>query len=177
MLSAVSPIGTNVKPAQPATAQTATRTMQPQAPETARASAGEAAAANVKTETPNAIQAAEQSAVAPRMRDQEKAEQTERQSPLKDEHTGPEPTFEESPLERQARTAFDPPELNQTPSEPSSEPVEGSDQAETDAPPELTVAEAPIDPPPTPTEKAEASFTETVSMSEGKEPSTVDVAR
>lgn len=177
MIPAVSPIGANVKAAQPVTAQTAARTMQPQAPETARASAGEAAAANIKTETPNAIQAAEQSAVAPRMRDQEKAEQTERQAPLKDQPTGPEPTFEESPLERQARTAFDPPELNQAPKEQPPEPVESAEQDETEALPELAVAEAPVDPPPTPTEKAEASFTETVSMSEGKEPSTVDVAR
>lgn len=177
MIPAASSVGVAVKPPQPVTAQTAQRTVQPQAPETARASAGEAAAANVRTETPNAIQAAEQSSVAPRMRDQENAERTERAVPGKEGHTGPPPTFEESPLERQARVAFDPPEVAEAPKEaPSPEIESADDQPEPDAP-ELKVAAAPADPPPTPTERAEASFGETRALAEPKEPATIDVAR
>lgn len=165
-----------VKPVQPAPAMTAQKTTQPQAPETARTSAGESAAANIKAETSVAIQAAEQSSVAPRLRDQETAERTERALPAKDDPTGPPPTFEESPLERQARVAFDPPE--QTP--PASDQVEFApvDDAPDEAPvPEVATSgeEAPPDPPPTRTEKAEASFTETRSMADVKEPATVDV--
>ena len=176
MLPAASPIGTAVKPAQPATAQTAIRTTQPQAPETARTSAGETAAANVRTETPNAIQAAEQSSVAPRIRDQETIETTDRADPPKDDPTGPDPAFKESPLERQARVVFDPPDLTEAPTRPATQ----ADTRETDtreADPSLEAAEVTIDAPPTPTEKAEAGFTETVAMAESKEPSTLDMAR
>ena len=112
------------KPVQPAQAQTAQKTTQPQAPETARASAGEAAAANIKAETTQAVKAAEQSSVAPRLRDQETAERTERAEP-RDLPTGPPPSFEETPLERQARVALDPPEPTEAaPVEAEAEPVE-----------------------------------------------------
>ena len=101
------------KPAQQtATGQAALRTAQTQAPETARTSAGEAAAANVRPETAQAVRAAEQSAIAARLRDQEKAESSERKTPGTDSHAGPPPTFEESPLQRQARVALDPPEID-----------------------------------------------------------------
>ena len=164
-----------IKPVQPAPPVTAQKTSQPQAPETARTSSGESAAANIKAETTKAVQAPEQSSVAPRLRDQETAERTERPEPAKDEHTGPPPAFEESPLERQARVAFDPPEEPPARSEPS---------AASEAPPPVAdegedvkaeSAEAPADPPPTPTEKAEASFSETRTLAEGREPGTVDV--
>ena len=177
MIPAASSVGVAVKPLQPVTAQTAQRTVQPQAPETARASAGEAAAANVRTETPNAIQAAEQSSVAPRLRDQENSERTERALPGKEEHTGPTPTFEESPLERQARVALDPPEMEQAPNEARLRDIEAAgNQPEPDAP-ELKAAPPPADPPPTPSERAEASFSETRALAESKEPATIDVAR
>ena len=165
-----------IKPVQPAPAVTAQKTTQPQAPETARTSAGESAAANIKAETSVAIQAAEQSSVAPRLRDQETAERTERSVPAKDDPTGPPPTFEESPLERQARVAFDPPEPTQKADVPveveTVDPaLEGPGTEEGDEP----VEAAPQDPPPTRTEKAEASFTETRTIAVSKEPATVDV--
>ncbi len=165
-----------VKAAQPAPTVTAQKTTQPQAPETARTSSGESAAANIKAETSHAVQAAEQSSVAPRLRDQETAERTDRSMPTKDNPTGPPPTFEESPLERNARVAFDPPEQAPPAETPRAsearddgQPVE---EANKNAAP---VSEAPQDPPPTPTEKAEASFTETRSMGEAKDAATVDV--
>lgn len=177
MLPAANPAGAAVvKPSQPVTGQTAARAAQPQAPETARGSAGEAGAANIRTETPNAIQAAEQSAVAPRLRDQEKAETSNRETPAKDAPTGPPPSFEESPLERQARVAFDPPEA-----EPGSKPEDSAEPAPAEDTPSRSASEqgetARKDPPPTPTERAETSFAETQSLAEPKEPAKVDVAR
>ena len=165
-----------VKPVQPAPAVTAQKTSQPQAPETARTSSGESAAANIKAETSIAVQATEQSAVAPRLRDQETAERTERTQPDKDQPAGPPPTFEESPLERQARVAFDPPEVAApAPQEPR---VKEADADPAPAPSEARAPEEPpADPPPTRTEKAEASFSETKSMADHKEPASVNVAR
>ena len=149
------------------------RTAQSQAPETARASAGEAAASNVRTDTPNPIKAAEQTAVAPRLRDQETAENTDR-APAKDAPTGPPPAFEESPLERQARVALDPPEADATPEENAATPEDtGPDRREAvraDAEPERS-------PPPTPTERAEDGFAETQALADSKAPAKVDVAR
>ncbi len=177
MLPAASPISSVAKPSQPATAQTATRSAHPQAPETARASTGETAAANVRTETPNALQAPEQTAVAPRLRDQETAERTERTDPPDDQPAGPEPAFEESPLERQARVALDPPDPSEAPvTAPELVSNSTDDAADTPEDASLVYADIPVDPPPTPAEKAEASFTETIAISEPKEPSTVDVA-
>ena len=177
MLPAASSAGVVVKPSQPVTAQTATRTTQPQAPETARASAGEAAAANVRTETPGAIQAAEQSAVSPRLRDQETAERTERKTPSNDAPTGPEPTFEESPLERQARVALDPAEVRAPPEEAPQQTPDIADTPDDIERPIPEAADAPGDPPPTPSERAEVSFAETREISEHKEPVSVDLAR
>ena len=165
-----------VKPVQPAPAVTAQKTAQPQAPETARTSSGESAAANIKAETSQAVQAAEQSSVAPRLRDQETAERTERSTPAKDDPTGPPPSFEESPLERQARVAFDPPE-QAPPAREQADVAPVDDGSDEPRPPEAPAkAEvAPQEPPPTRTEKAEASFTETRSMATAREPATVDV--
>ena len=179
MLPAATATTAAVKPAQPVSTQTAQRAAEPQAPETARSSAGESAASNVKAETAKAVAAPEQTAVAPRLRDQETAEQTNR-APIKgDAPAGPPPAFEESPLERQARVAFDPPDVSteeQTASLPDTEaPTENEASAPVtqfdDAGPEQA------DPPPTPTERAEASFAETRTLSEGREPSSVNVAR
>ncbi len=177
MLPAANPVGAAVaKPSQPAQGQTAARAAQPPAPETARTSAGEAGAANVRAETPNAVQAAEQTAVTPRLRDQENAETTDRELPSKDAPTGPPPAFEESPLERQARVALDPPEKDVTvePVEAGSETAPTDDEQVSKTENDLTQN---IDPPPTPTERAEVSFAETQSLAEPKEPATVDVAR
>ncbi len=179
MIPAASAAGVAVKTAQPVATLSAERASQPQAPETARSSAGESSAANIRLETTRAVTAPEQTAVAPRLRDQETAERTERALPANDTPTGPPPTFEESPLERQARVAFDPPEP--TPADVAPEPaVVPADQP--DAPedvPELAVSgEAPpADPPPTPSEKAEASFAETRTISTPREPSTVNITQ
>lgn len=174
MLPAANPVGaTVVKPSQPVMGQTAARAAQPQAPETARTSAGEAGAANVRAETPSAVQAAEQSAVAPRLRDQETAETTDRDVPTKDAPTGPPPSFEESPLERQARVALDPPEKSEAANAEDAPPPTRDEERS------ATTQEEPkaVEPPPTPTERAEVSFAETQSLAEPKGPATVDLAR
>ena len=180
MFPAATAASVAVKPAQPVPMQTAQKTAQPQAPETARTSAGETAAANIKTETTRAVQAAEQGSVAPRLRDRETAERTDRTPPHKDAHAGPPPTFEESPLDRQARVAFDPPDLPAVPEDFA--PVEGVDPD--DAAPEARAQrdepEPPPafkDPPPTPTERAEVSFAETKTLAAPPEPASIDVAR
>lgn len=161
---------------QTATGQVALRTAQTQAPETARTSAGEAAAANVRPETAQAVRAAQQSAIAARLRDQEKAESSERKTPGTETHAGPPPTFEESPLQRQARTAFDPPEVDALPHSDVPDVDEDASAPEA-ALPRISEPETPPDPPPTPTERAEVSFAETQALAEKKEPATVDVAR
>ena len=179
MLPAANATGVAIKPAQPVPVQTAQKATQPQAPETARSSAGEAAAANVKAETPKALQAVEQSTVIPRLRDQETFERTERQTPTGDAPAGPPPSFEESPLERQARVAFDTPDTGAEAREAPPGPVETEVPAPTveENPPDREAAPeaANIDPPPTPTERAEASFTETRQIAEPREPVKVDV--
>ena len=179
MLPAANATGVAIKPAQPVPVQTAQKATQPQAPETARSSAGEAAAANVKAETPKAVQAVEQSTVTPRLRDQETFERTERQLPTSDAPAGPPPSFEESPLERQARVAFDPPEasveLPETLPAPAENDASAATEADHSSKDEAAAKPASIDPPPTPTERAEASFTETRQIAENREPATVDV--
>ena len=164
-----------VKPVQPVPMQTAQKTSQPQAPETARTSAGETAAANIKAETSQAVQAAEQSSVAPRLRDRETAERTDRTPPHKDAHTGPPPTFEESPLERQARVAFDPPDVPPVPEDAPLPEAVDPDEAKEFAGAEAESLPAFKDPPPTPTERAEVSFSETKSLAKAPEPATIDV--
>ena len=153
----------------PALTQTAQQKASLPQADTARSSAGENAAANVRAETTRAIDAPEQSSVAPRLREQETKERPET---VFDELVGPEPTFEENLLERQARVALDPPEITVADDE-TPEPAEVTE------PQEASTEEAPVfeDPPPTPTERAEASFAETRSLADSNEPATVDVAR
>ena len=169
MFPAAPVTGAHVKTAQPMPTMTAQKTTQPQAPETARASAGEAAAANIKTESARAVQAPEQTPVAPRLRDQETAERTER-SEDRDNPTGPEPAFEETLLERDARVALDPPEFP-VDAAPEVAPDEAPDDTEQD----LAAADVEIDPPPSPAEKAEAGFNETRTLASIPDPATVDV--
>ena len=176
MLPAASVSGVAVKTIQPATALSGDRTSQPQAPETARASVGEGSAANVRAESTKAVTAPEQTAVAPRLRDQETAERTERTPPAKDTPTGPPPTFEESPLERQARVAFDPPDPATATDTPP--PETDANTGEGNVPPSaISSAPQPAEPPPTKSERAETSFAETKTLAEQREPATVDVAR
>lgn len=75
-----------------------------------KASAGVAAPAKVRAETTMAVDPSRQSAVAPRLRDQENAERSARVPPTGDGPTGPPPSFEETPLQRASRVIFDPPE-------------------------------------------------------------------
>jgi hypothetical protein len=165
------------KPAPQAAPPTAAKTAVPPAPETGRGSVGETAAGNIRAETRRAIDAPEQAAVLPRLRDQERAVDTERRIPEKDTPTGPQPTFEETPLERQARVALEPPD-----------PVPGEDQAlseETGTPrPDIPrdASDAPGDdvpaaPPPTPRERAEVSFAETRSLAASRDGAALDIAR
>ncbi|MCG6883258.1 MAG: hypothetical protein LJE62_05830 [Silicimonas sp.] len=171
MLPAASSAGVAIKTAQPVVLQSAARTAQANAPETPRASAGEAAASNIPLETAKAVTSPEQSAVAPRLRDQENAEQSNRADLRKDVPTGPPPAFDESPLERQARLAFDPPE------HPVEGPSRDSASIEAGDAPEDVESDAgyTIEPPPTRSERAEASFAETRNLALSRELSTVDV--
>ena len=160
-----------VRPPHPVAAQTAQKTTQ--APETTRTSAGEAGSSAVRSETVDAAKAAEQSTVAPRLRDQERAETSDRPVAWKDAPAGPPPAFEESPLERQARVALDPPDEVAAP--PANDPVAEAPREPPDD--EATPRPAPdrVDPPPTPTERAEASFSETRALSSPRDRATVDV--
>lgn len=164
------------KPVQSAPSQTTQKTSQPQAPETARTSSGESAAANIKAETTEAIKAPEQSSVAPRLRDQETAERTDRSYEAVEKPTGPPPTFEETPLERQARVALDPlvENVDAGQSEPVTSNVEDNSAPASGVEASSDPGNQP-DPPPTPTEKAEASFSETRTLTDAKEPATVDI--
>ncbi|NNE89968.1 MAG: hypothetical protein HKN27_18025 [Silicimonas sp.] len=148
--------------------QTAQKTALPQS-DTARSSVGENAAANIRAETTRAIDAPDQSSVAPRLREQETKERPET---VFDDLVGPEPTFVENLLERQARVALDPPEIVSVPEEKT----EATDDTEKQ---EIAAEETPVfeNPPPTPTERAEASFAETRTLAETSEPAIVDVAR
>lgn len=181
MFPAASPAGVVVKSAQPVTSQAALRNIMPQAPETTRASAGETAAANVRAESAQAIEASDQTAVAPRLRDQETAERTCREQPARDTPTGPPPAFEESPLERQARVALDLP-ADDTPPPPvarepeQARPADGTRSDVRTSEPEKEPAEDRIDPPPSPTERAEASFAETRTMAGPREPARFDLS-
>ena len=161
---------------QPVQIQTAQKAAQSQSPETARASAGEAAAANARTETVDAVKATEQSRVVARLRDDETAERTERTK--LERPAGPPPSFEESPLERQARVALEP----QDPTVDEAAPAKA--QAAPSAPPENVEADIEdaqpvreIDPPPSPSDRAEASFAETIETNTPRDPPQVDVAR
>ncbi|MGR3515021.1 MAG: hypothetical protein ACU0GG_19845 [Paracoccaceae bacterium] len=179
MIPVASVTGLPAKSAQPDSHHSATRTAHAHAPDTARSSGGETAAAHVTLDSAKAVTAPDQTAVAPRLRDQETAERTHRTPPGTDAPAGPPPAFEESPLERQARVAFDPPDQGvvseDTP--PVGQAAPPDDAAIEEA---FTLMEAPVemvDPPPTPTEKAEASFAETKVMADPKAPGTVDMSR
>lgn len=180
MFPAASASGVAIKTGQPVSLQATQTSIRPQAPEAARSSAGEPAAANVKAETTKAVAAPDQTAVAPRLRDQENLERTERPAQLVDAPTGPPPAFEESPLERQARVAFEPPEIpSDAPEAKEPTPEASSESDESSKPMALEkLEEAPQqEPPPTRTERAEASFAETKSLSETREPATLDLAK
>lgn len=156
ILSVSSP---NFAPRTTAAAQplTGLRSAQPSAPETSRASAGEKAAGNLRAETARAVEAAEQVAVSPRLRDQENAERTDRSLQNTDVPTGPPPAFRESLLERQARTAFEPPDAEA--------PMPEQDPEKDSATVDDTAAALPRSDfeqtPPGQTERAETRFAET----------------
>lgn len=165
MIPTVTPLG---PPPPTAPTQSAQKSSQPQV-DAPRSSAGEFTGVNQRAETARAIDAPVQSAVAQRLQDQEKKERPET---IFDDLVGPDPTFEENLLERQARVAFDPPEVNASPSQIADPVEEDTLQSESDA--EIVAFEGP---PPTPTEKAEASFAETRTLATDPEPVTIDVAR
>lgn len=178
MIPAVSPAGLALKTAQPPSLNSADRAAPAPASEAPRASAGEGTAARVTLLSASAVTGPDQSAVAPRLRDQETTERTERSRLPKDTPTGPPPAFKESPLERQARVAFDPPSAEpdpQIPSAPNAAAIPGGDGSKTGKKTEIVMVEAPAEPPPTPSERAEASFAETRALSTPKEPTTIDV--
>lgn len=165
-----SPVPVHSSPA----AQAAQKTALPQA-QTARTSVGESAAANIRPETTHSIDAPDQAVVAQRLRDQEAKD---RADTVIEEFAGPEPTFEESPLERKARVALDPPAITtsvvQADETATSMKIDDPVNEQTGIAVQDPVFE---DPPPTPTERAEASFAETLSLADTPEPASVDVAR
>lgn len=122
MIPPVTTTAISPKPITSQTPPTANRTLTPSGPDTARASVGEVAAGNVRAETARAVDAPEQSAVAPRLRDRETTEASQRLAREADAPTGPPPSFEESPLERQKRTAFEPPDIRPKPDSAQQEP-------------------------------------------------------
>lgn len=164
------------KPAATNAPPTANKTTAPPAPETARGSIGEMAAWNLKAETALAVDAPDQAAVAPRLRDQETSERTDRVQADRDSPTGPPPAFEESPLERQARVALDPPETPNTPDAPPDAELPETETARPDSNRQTDV-NGDIDPPPTRRERAEVSFAVTRTLSEPREPAALDVSR
>ncbi len=158
------------KPAPQTAPQTAARTTATAQPGLSGTSTGEVSAANVKAESIFAVDAAEQSAAAARLREEETAERTARNSHDKDKPTGPPPAFEESPLERQARAALDPPEFQTA--------VTFTDASDTDQDRGATIgADAALDEPhaeikvpPTPSDRAKAGFAETRALNEPHPP-------
>lgn len=163
----VAPLAKGLSVATSHTAPKPASTPQTEAP---RSSGGEVSAANLRTETARAIDAAGQSAVAPRLRDQETIERSKRLPPKLDAPTGPPPAFDESVLERRSRTALDPPE---TVAPAKSVPPNKDAEAEEEPPP-APVALTP-ETPPTPSERAEAGFAETRILSEPDQPAALDV--
>lgn len=160
--------------APPAPATTANKTAQP---EMARSSVGEAAPRNIRAETTQAVDATEQTTLMPRLRDQETAERTNRTPPDTRAPAGPPPAFEESPLERQARVAFDPPEPEVDRPAPK-ELADGPDLPEAG---ERSLSRAEPDelpdPPPTPSERAETSFAETRAIADDPGEPSLDLTR
>ncbi len=182
MIPAAISSGVASSSAQLQAGHTPPRAFANQSAETNRASMGETGPAKVTPLTSTAVSAPEQTATAPRLREQETAEQTDRSALPKDTPVGPPPTFDESPLERQARVALDPPDLTtqettDTPKDPSAT----NSAPETKEAGEVEIISRPNgdapDPPPTPTERAEASFAETRTLATPKDPTTVDVSR
>ena len=151
--------------AQPQIAQNAPKpNLQPQA-EAPRTSMGEISADTNRSATPQAIDAAEQSSVSPRHRDQEKSENAARALGEPDPPTGPPPSFEESFLTRQAREALDPPET----------PTTQDDLPELAPENEPEVVDATKASPADSTKRAESSFTETRELSEPTVPSQINI--
>lgn len=135
---------------------------------TPRASAGEKSAANVSPATAQAIDAAEQYAVSPRLRDQETVENSARALAESDKPTGPPPAFEESLLARQARKALDPPEVSAVPQDTLSHEA-GKKDDPAQPTPELVAS-----PPPSPTERAEMGFAETRAIAAAPDSGAID---
>ena len=164
---AIAPLAKGLAVATSHTAPKAAASPQTEAP---RSSAGEVSAANLRTETARAVDAAGQTAVAPRLRDQETTERSNRLPAKHDAPTGPPPAFDESLLERRSRTALDPPEIiEQTKSAPP------SGDTDTDEEPPASPVAITTDTPPTPSEKAEAGFAETRAISDDAKLATLDV--
>jgi len=166
---AIAPLAKGLSVATSHTAPKATATPQTEAP---RSSSGEVSAANLRTETARAVDAPGQSAVAPRLRDQETTERSNRLSAKNDRPTGPRPTFDESLLERRSRTAFDPPEIaDRAKPAPPSEESDTADDAERTA----NDVQAPAGAPSTVTAQAEEGFAEVLILSEPDIPATLDI--
>lgn len=164
---AVAPLAKGLSVATSHTAPKAASTPLSEAP---RSSTGEVSAANIKSETSRAIDAAGQSAVAPRLRDQETTERSNRLAANRDAPTGPSPAFDESLLERRSRTALDPPEFAKQAKWPPP-----SEETKTDKEPPAAPAAFVSETPPTPREKAEAGFAETRAISDTSQSTTLDV--
>ncbi|MEQ9054855.1 MAG: hypothetical protein RLO38_09170 [Roseovarius confluentis] len=172
MIPSVTPPIIATKPASLDALQSANRTFAPP-PDAMRSSTGEASAANLRSETTKAIDAPTQSAVTPRLRDQEMAEHSDRLLQGADDPTGPPPAFDESPLKRQARVALKPPAI-EIAIDPENDLSGNVDNIALAGEPDEDT-EDPV-PPPTPRERAEVSFSETRSIAQPPEPPSLDVS-
>lgn len=162
-------------PARAATAEPATplhRTSDRPEPQAPRASAGEGAATGGSPETARAVDPGTQVAVAPRLRDQETAERSDRHRMPKDGPTGPPPAFKETPLQRRARTALDPPEMPPPPDRPA---AGRAAVPEREPPPEATGEREPDEAPPSSRERAEVGLAETRAILQAPAPPRLDV--
>ena len=168
-------VSANVAPQRPVPVTVAQTTARPAAP-TGQGGSGKVAASNIRPETASAVRAPDHLTVAPRHLDQDTAECSERELTDKKAPTGPPPALEERPLERQARVALDPPDV--TP-EPEAE-VEVMSVGEFEDAPGGDTADggdpAQIDPPLTPRDRAEVSFSETRAIADPVKPASVDVS-
>ena len=143
---------------------------------TARSNIGETAAGNLRADTARAIDAPKQTAAAPRIRDQETADRSNRRPGAREAPAGPPPAFKESPLERQARVALDPPEIVAETQQATLEPWPGTDPETSLAIAEDPEAHGQIDPPLTPRLRAEASFAEAQSIAEQRNDTSLDLS-
>ena len=155
----------NAKPVQSSATLSDANSLRHSGQSIAQGSSGETSSANIRMDTLQPVTAAEQSSAIAHLRDQETAEHLRNGIVAKDAPTGPPPAFDETPLERQIRIAFQPPEV----ADAKTIADKGTSQDFDDQPDDtLTV-------PPSPAERAETAVAETRAISEPTQSGALDV--